>query len=190
LAPDALLLGLISDSSYTDALDTLHVVGEIQNDANLDVGDVTIVINIYDAEGQILKKVSGPSLIYRLLPGQRAPFLVSAPRPEAMVNYSVKAVGRPISAEANAELVVIEQTTYVDQAGFYRVTGKVENRSDRDVHQPKVVATLYKRQGGVANVGFDYPEVNLLLPGQQADFDLKFTYYPSGDNYQVFAIGN
>ena len=121
--------------------------------------------------------------------GQRVPFMVSTSRPPNMYNYSIKAVGRPINAKADAVLAIVQKETYIDQAGFYRVTGIVENRGNAEVRQPKVIASLYTRQGDISNVGFDYPEVGVLSPGEQTPFEIKFIYYPNGNIYQVTAFG-
>ena len=188
LPPDALLLGLMSDASYTDGFDTLNVVGEVINDSNLDVGKVTIIVTFYDVAGSFIHEAQGKTLVDNLLPGERAPFLLSLPRPAGMSNYSVKAVGRPTPPRLKPQLALLSNKRYEDDAGFFHVTGQIKNTGSVAVDQAKAVVTLYGRGGGVINVGFAYPQPATLAPGQTATFNVSFTYFPKFLDHHVTIV--
>ena len=188
LPSDALLLGLMSDVGYTDGLNTLHVVGEIRNDTNLDVGQMSIDISFYDANGNFITETQGKTMQKTLTPGERASFLVSLPHPEGMHDYSIKAVGRPAEPELLPQVTVIQVKAYEDEVGFYHVAGIIENRGTIPVERPKVVATLYGRGDVVINVGFAYPDLDRLDPGQRAGYDVRFTYFPKVVTRRVIVV--
>ncbi|RME47427.1 MAG: hypothetical protein D6796_07675, partial [Caldilineae bacterium] len=178
LPPDALLLGLMSDASYTDAFDTLYVVGEVRNDSNLDVGDIHVTVSFYDAAGTFIGETTGRTMLKTLSPGERSPFLLRLARPVGMSNYSIKAVGRPVPSYLRPQIVLVESRAFEDEAGFYHVAGTVKNTGSVSVPRVRVVVTLYGRDGGVVNVGFDDLSPVPLHPGELAPFDVTFTYFP------------
>ena len=185
LPADALLLGLMRDSSYTDEFNTLHVIGEVRNDSNLNVGEISVIVSFYDATGSFISEVRGEPMLDNLAPGQRAPFLLSLTRPVGMSNYSIKAVGRPVPLELAAQVTVVQSRAYEDGAGFYHVRGIVENSGSVPVQQAKVIVILYGRGDGIINVGFDHLLQTRLGPSEQAEFDVRFTYFPKVVTHRV-----
>lgn len=185
LPPDAMLLGLMSDASFTDEFNILSVVGEVRNDSNLDVGDITVVVSFYDAAGSFISETSGHTLLKTLTPGGRSSFLLNLSSPPGMSNYSVKAVGRPVPPQLNPQISVVKSQAFEDEIGFYHVTGVVKNTGSVVVSRAKVIATLYNRGGGVINVNFAYPVPAQLNPGDTASFDVTFTYFPKVLNHAI-----
>lgn len=188
LPSDALLLGLMSEASYIDAFNTLYVVGEVRNDSNMNVGEGSILVSFYDDAGNFISEARSQTTLDHLTPGQRSPFLLTLPRPPGMSNYSIKAVGRPVPLELTSQIAVVQRKAYQDDVGFYHVEGTIENVGTVPVNQAKVVVTLYGRDGGVINVGFDYPVPARLNSGDRAVFDVKFTYFPKVLNNGVIVI--
>jgi len=166
----------------------LNVVGEVINDSNLDVGEITVIVTFYDAAGSFIHEAQGKTLVENLQPGERAPFLLSLPRPEGMSNYSVKAVGRPTPPRLKPQLVLLSNRRYEDDAGFFHVSGQIKNTGSVAVDRAKVVVTLYGRGGGVINVGFAWPRPATLSPGQTAAFDVSFTYFPKFLDHRVAIV--
>lgn len=190
LPPDALLLGLISDASFTDEFNILSVVGEVRNDSNLDVGDITIVVTFYDAAGSFISETSGHTMLKTLVPGARSPFLLNLSSPPGMSNYSIKAVGRPVPPQLNPQISVIKSSKFEDEIGFYHVTGVIKNTGSVIVSRAKVIVTLYNRGGGVVNVNFAYPVPAQLKPGDTASFDVAFTYFPKVLNNAIVVVND
>jgi hypothetical protein len=166
------------------------VVGEVRNDSNLDVGDITVIISFYDATGSFISETRGQTMLKTLAPGQRSPFLLSLTRPGGMSNYSIKAVGRPVPPQLNPQISVVKNRAYEDDIGFYHVTGTIQNVGSVIVPQAKVVVTLYGRGGGVINVGFAYPSPAQLKPGVQAAFDVTFTYFPKILSHNIVVVND
>ncbi|GAB4411685.1 MAG: hypothetical protein Fur0044_05780 [Anaerolineae bacterium] len=178
LPADAILLGLLSDNSYTDEFNTLHVVGEVRNDSNLDVGQSDIAITFYDGAGAAIGTANGQTILEVIPPGEISPFLITLSRPEGMDSYSVRAVARPVKPELTPQLAVIQVKRFEDEAGFFHVKGVIENSGSLTAKRAKVVAVIYGRGGAVINVGFTYLNPPTLAPGERASYEVIFTYFP------------
>jgi hypothetical protein len=190
LPPDTIILGMLSSTDYADEVDgTLTIVGEVRNDSALDVGETAVTATFYGTDGQVIGEVGGPTLLSTLTPGIRSPFMLTLPRPAGVANYSLRATGRPVTlAAADGGLVVVNTRRFEDTAGFYHIAGVVQNRETQKVEQARIVVTLYDRGGRVINVGFAYPQPSALAPGDRADFDVTFTYYPKVFSHAAVAV--
>ncbi len=188
LPRDALLLGLMGDASYVDGVGTLHVLGELRNDSNMDVGEVSVTVSFYDAGGGFLGEVSGQPFLKALPPGARAVFNIETPPLPGWRNYSIKAVGRPVPPVLSPETALVSIDTAEDAVGFYHVSGAVKNTGHVLLQRPKIVVTLYGRGGEIINVGFAYPKPRQLAPGDIATFDVPFTYFPNVLDYRLTVV--
>jgi len=178
LPPDAVLLGLVSDNNYTDEFNTLTIVGEVRNDSNLDVGHTDITVTFYDSAGAIIGTANGETMLDVIPPGEKSPFVITLSRPPGLASHSLRAVARPVAPKQGAQLVVSEVRRFEDDAGFFHVKGTVKNVGSSTARRVKVAAVIYARDNRVINVGFTYGSPPKLAPGQQASYDIIFSYYP------------
>ncbi|MFN8455795.1 MAG: FxLYD domain-containing protein [Anaerolineae bacterium] len=178
LPPDAVILGLMSDNSFTDDFNTLNIVGEVRNDSPTDVGQAHIAVTFYDSTGVIVGAAEGQTLLEVIPPGETAPFLITVSRPPGFTSYSLRAVGRPAQAKHNAQLAVIQVKRFEDEAGFLRIRGVIQNTGSIVSERTKIVAIIYGRGHNIINLGFTYVEPPTLAPGERANYEVIFTYYP------------
>ncbi len=178
LPSDAVLLGLVSDNNFTDNFNTLTIAGEVRNDSNLDVGQTNITVTFYDTTGSVIGMANGETMLEVIPPGETSPFLITLTRPAGLTSYSLRAVARPVTPKLDAQLFVVEVKRYEDEAGFFHVKGVIQNVGNTVAKRTKVAAVIYGRDGGVINVGFTYVTPTTLAPGNQATYDVIFTYYP------------
>lgn len=185
LPPDAILLGLVSDNNYTDDFNTLTIVGEVRNDSNLDVGHTNITVTFYDSAGAIIGTANGKTMLDVLPPGKKSPFVITLSRPPGLASHSLRAVARPATARRGAQLAVSEMRRFEDDAGFFHVKGTVKNVGNSVAKRVKVAAVIYARDNRVINVGFTYANPPKLAPGQEAAYDIIYSYYPRYMTQQV-----
>ncbi len=190
LPVNAVLLGLMSDAGYVDEVNTFNIVGEVRNDSNLDVGNVSVGVNFYDASGASVSEVRGETMVRSLSPGRRAPFRISVPYQANMTNYSVRAVGQSVPRKLSPQIALVSTKAYEDNIGFYHVSGVIKNMGAVQVSRVKVIATLYGRGGAIVNADFAYPAPATLNPGEQADFDVAFTYFPNVIDRDIIIIAD
>ena len=194
LPPDTIILGLLSASDHVDEVDgRLVIVGEVRNDSNIDAGNPVINVVFYNAEGGEQREFSGETVLSALTPGERSPFILRVEQLDAEAYYSIRATARAdgkMRARSRSALEVVSSRRFEDDVGFYHVAGVVENKGTRRVERARVVVILYDRGGGVVNVGFGYPRPATLAPGERADFDVTFTYYPKVIRHAVLALAD
>lgn len=178
LPADAVLLGLLSDNSFTDEFNTLHLVGEVRNDSNVDVGQTDIAITFYDSAGAAIGTANGQTILDVIPPGETSPFLITLSRPDGLESYSVRAVARPVTPQLTPQLTVVQVKRFEDEAGFFHVKGVIENSGSIVARRAKVAAVIYGRGGTVINVGFTYLNPPALAPGERASYEVIFTYFP------------
>jgi len=178
LPPDTVLLGLMSSHDYEDDLGFITIVGEVRNDLQMNVGKVLVTATFYSASGDVIEEVSTSTMLDILLPGQRSPFALILPRPVDLWEYSLRITARPTLEQPLAGLEVVQSHADEDEAGFYHVTGEVENTGQRTADRIQVIITLYDKWGKIVNAGFAYTEPRRVRPEEKAAFDCSFTYYP------------
>lgn len=178
LPADTVLLGLVSDNRFVDDFGNLTIVGEVRNDSNSSVGQAQILVSFYDAAGAIIDTTQGKTLLNIILPGETSPFLITIPRPSNLETHSLQATARPVTSALKAQLSVVEVRRFEDEVGFFHVKGVIKNIGNRLATRVKVATVIYGRDGQVINVGFTSAVPFKLTPGQQATYDVIFTYYP------------
>jgi hypothetical protein len=185
LPPDTVLLGLLSQNNFTDNFNTLTIAGEVRNDSNQDVGQTNITVTFYDAAGATIDMAHGETMLEIIPPGETSPFLITLTRPTGLASYSLRAVARPVTPKSKAQLTVVEVKRFEDEAGFFHIKGLIQNVGNVVAKRTKVAAVIYGRDGRVINVGFTYVTPPNLAPGEQASYDVIFTYYPGYFNQTV-----
>lgn len=178
LPADTIVLGLVSDNRFVDEFGNLTIAGEVRNDSSLSVGQVEILITFYDAAGTIIDTTQGRTLLDVIPPGETSPFLIILPRPANLGAHSLRATARPVAPSLTAQLSAVEVRRFEDDAGFFHIKGTIKNVGNRVAKRIKVAAVIYGRDGRVINVGLASPTSSTLSPGEQASYDIVFTYYP------------
>lgn len=178
LPADAVILGLMSDNSFTDDFNTFNLVGEVRNDASVDVGEAHIAVTFYDSTGTVIGSADGLTILEVIPPGETSPFLITLSRPVGLDSYSLRAVARPVKATASAQLAVSQVKRFEDEAGFFHIKGVVENTGRVLSERTKIVAMIYGRDNNIINLGFTYSDPPTLAPGDQGTYEVIFTYYP------------
>jgi len=163
-------------------------VGEVRNDSNLDVGQSHIAVTFYDAAGAVIGRAEGETMFETIPPGEMSPFLITLSQPEGMVSYSIRAIARPVPARLGSQLSVGQIKRFEDDAGFFHIKGVVKNSGSVVTQRTKVVAMIYGRDNRIINLGFTYVSPLTLSPGQQASYDIIFTYYPRYVTQKVIAF--
>ena len=128
----------------------------------------------------------GETILNTIPPGETSPFLITLTRPTGLASYSLRAVARPVvTSKPKAQLAVLETKRFEDEAGFFHIKGTIQNVGNTTAKRTKVVAVIYGRDRQVINVNFAYVTPPTLAPGEQAGYDVIFTYYPAYFNQVV-----
>ena len=79
------------------------------------------------------------------------------------------------SAYATSQVNILSSCGWLDSAGYYHVSGEVENVGDVPVNFVKVTATFYDSNDTVIATSFSYTMLKILLPGRKSPFDVLLT---------------
>ena len=187
---------ILSQSSYVNNIGSMHIVGEVLNQAPVTAKFVKIIATFYNANGQVI----GTDFTYAdpsdLAPGQRAPFDIivlegSVPMYQ-MSSYELTVDSQQPSfpsAEFNYQPpVILSQSSHINNIGSMHIVGEVLNQAPVTAKFVKIIATFYNANGQVIGTDFAYADPPDLAPGQRAPFDI-IVLEGSVPMYQVSSYG-
>lgn len=172
---------------YVSSYGSLVVVGELQNVGSKPIEFINLVGIAYSVDGAEADSITSP-FSRQILPQQKVPFLMYF-FPEHSYYGDLKWIERGISyiefiASSSNEtddyqypdLEIINDSSYINATGVYKVTGQVRNTGTQAAGKLWVVATFYNATGDVIIVDFsDYLVPDYLQPGETADFTIDST---------------
>jgi hypothetical protein len=171
---------ITSHTSYiqNDTVDYFIVVGEVKNTLTTAIESIQINATFYDAKNNTidtnatyLEKTVAPAI----QPGKKAPFtikwvlnsLTTIPdRCDLLLSY-VKS-----SNEAFAKFVILNQTSSLDNNGYYIISGWVQDVALGRANGANVVCTFYDQEGNVTAVSSDYLKT-WMFSGDKASFRIS-----------------
>lgn len=178
-------LGLMGTNDYVDDLGTLHLVGEVHNDADQYVDKIRVAVTFYDDTGNVLQSVTGAALLDLLGPGQRCPFVVVWEAPGEWKRYSLQASARPTTQRPAEGFTLVHSYARLDEHGLYHVVGTIRNDGLTTADYLRVVVSLYDSFGKISNAGFAYAQPSRIPPGAVGSFDCPFEYFPYRAEHMV-----
>lgn len=151
-----------------------YLVGEVFNPSESNINFVEVVATFYnDAE-----TVIGTSFTYTeldiILPDDTVPFEISS-YPDKIQPASCKlSVDYQATEEQPfAGLIVKSHSTSVDDMGYYKIVGEVENTSNMPAEFVEIIATYYDSSGDVIGTDFTYTAIDVVEAGDTAPFELS-----------------
>jgi hypothetical protein len=169
---------------------TYHVVGEVINIGTVSLTLLNITATFYDQNNATIGLCSSYVLLNVLLPGRKAPFEVvwNDIKADQTYNYSLSLRFREYISEKPLAIQLLENTTYIDEAGFQKINGTIKNLASQNATYVKVIATFYNVDGKVMGVAYTYTMPSTIMPNQTAPFELelkrKGLFFP---NYSLTA---
>ena len=177
-------LEVLSHRTYIDELGWHHIVGEVQNNADIPLEYVEVVAKLYDVDGEEIGTkltFTEPDVIY---PGGKAPFdLVTIRRSQwkFIDDYILQVKGDAASELINENLVLLNQNSWIE-GDFLYVSGEVQNTGSTPA-LVKLVVTLYDANLNVINTNWSYADRGILMTSDTSSFLVKFSHEVDPDNY-------
>jgi hypothetical protein len=170
-------------TSYTsyiqnDTNDYFVVVGEVKNNLATAIESIQINATFYDAKNNTINTSSTfeeKSAVPVIEPGQKAPFtirlalnsLTTIPnRCDLLLSYFKS------SNEASAKFDILNQTSSLDNNGYYIISGWVQDVSPGKATGVSVICTFYDQEGNVTAVSRDYLQT-WMFSGDEAPFRIS-----------------
>ena len=169
-------ISLVSHSGYIDLSGNYHVVGEVQNIGSSTYKLVTVTIDFFDADDEIIATRFDLILLDVLLPARKSPFnvmLLDQALSSSVDGYAIS-ITQQTRAPLTKKLRITEHNWYTDEIGEKHVTGSITNEATNPAQDVKIVATFFDGSGDVSAAAFTYIDAdeNTLQPGELANFEI------------------
>lgn len=176
---------LTNHTAYIDDIDYLHIVGEVRNNTNNHLRQITVQADVYAASGQLLTTTSGVTLLETLPAGEKTCFNLFLPQPGGWSYYQFRPLSYLTDGESPPNLSLSNLT---GRNGFNfdwgDILGDVTNNEGRTVESIKAVGTLYSADGDVLGCNATTIYSIDLAPGQTSGFHLYFLDHDYGEATQ------
>ncbi|MFZ8936987.1 MAG: FxLYD domain-containing protein [Nitrosopumilaceae archaeon] len=152
-----------NDQQYVGDDGAFHVVGEVQNNLDLPLNQVSVFVTLYDKNQNVIITKETQSLVNTIMPEMRGPFdfIFTDLKPNEIESYSLD-FDYSISDPKGQVIDITSSELTRDNLNNIIISGTVENNGENTANTVAVVATLYDREGNVAAVSRVHPEPDYL----------------------------
>ena len=164
-------VSILNDQRYLGDDGSLHIVGEIQNDLDVPLNQISISATLYDVNNQIIATKETGSLVNIIMPQMKGPFdfILTDSESKRTDTYSLD-INYKVSAPKSQVIDIVSSKLSRDNLNNLMITGTVANKGDITANTVAVIATLYDREGNVAAVSRVHPEPDYLRTDEQTFF--------------------
>ena len=169
-----------STSQYVDEFGYLYVLGEISNESEQPMVNITLKATFFDSEGQVLGEYYRHPEISVINPDEISPFEIIYLDPstsDKVKDFKIATFYQTGNEHyTKPENLFIESVnSRLDFTGFYYINGKIKNQGSENANNVTVVATVYDRNGNVIGLTKSITEPFVILPKETAAFGLAVT---------------
>lgn len=151
-----------------DATGKWVVIGSVRNLALGAYGEVSVTVNLYGDDGEIVASRTAPLDLAPLGPGETLPFRVWLDTGEPFARAEVLADGQPGERRARPSLVVEREVAAGLDSDRFTVRAQVRNAGNTPVRYTAYVLALYDRYGRVVGYTWGLADPASLAPGATA----------------------
>lgn len=162
---------ILNDKKYVGDDDSVHIVGEIQNNLDVPLRQIQVFVTLYDSNNNIISTKETSSLVNIIMPTMKSPFdLVLTERNLKQVKSYELDFDYKVSAPKSQVIDITSSEITRDNHNNLMITGTVANNGETTANMVSVVATLYDKDGNVAVVSKTQPEPDYLRSDDEAFF--------------------
>ena len=158
-----------NDDQYIGNDGVMHIVGEIINDSDKPLNQVSILATIYSGN-DIVHQTSGDTLTNLIMPGMKGVFDIMIFENVGQTNHYVLDLDYKVAQPKSQVIEITSSELIRDQFDNIIIQGTVVNNGDATANMVKVTATLYDRDGNVIAVSQDRTEPDYLRASDESFF--------------------
>lgn len=153
----------------------ITVIGVVQNNLTTNVRSVKINATFYDVQNNTIGKSYALTRLKIFKPGQRAPFTLYFSSKHILARFDLIASGIKTNEEPIAGLEILNETihAFIDEHGYHRIVGEVQNNVRSKAVVVGVFCTYYDEDGNVIALSNNFTKPLDLGPGGKATFKLS-----------------
>lgn len=168
-------LSMLSSSGFLNSIGHYSVVGEIQNDGDKNLGNITLEATFYDANHNVVSSVDSQSTLSSLPSGRKSPFVIylnDQTKALTVKTYEVLVKSYQETAEWGKSVTIVSNK--YDNQSIY---GVVENEGYLAANFVRVYATFYDENETVVDVSMS----SVFLKINRASNEIYEIEYPPRD---------
>ncbi|MHA7646875.1 FxLYD domain-containing protein [Nitrosopumilus sp. S4] len=160
-----------NDQQYIGDDGAFHIVGEIINNLEAPLNQISIHATLFDKDGQIIENKKTSSLVNTIMPGMKGPFdlILANHNSKKVESYSLD-LDYSVSPPKNQVIGISESKSSMDNFNNFMITGTVSNKGETTANMISVIATTYDKNGKVVSVNRVNPEPDYLRSNDNAFF--------------------
>lgn len=167
--------------AYISSIDSLHIVGEVQNNTGKRASFVKVTANLFDAQNHLLDTDYTYISLSVLPPGERTCFDLFFWDAPAYTYYTFETSYWETSVPSLPITVFGDSGTYDPVFDdWYNIVGQARNDNNVSAEYVQIVGTLYRHDGLVLDCDYTYTNADVLAPGQESTWKLTFLHAPQG----------
>ena len=179
------------DQQYVGDDGALHIVGEVQNNLDSPLNQVSIFVNLYDENNNLITSKETTSQVNTIMPSMKGPFdfIFLDINPKNIKSYSLD-LDYSISEPKGQVINIISSELSRDSHDNLIISGSVENQGEITANTIAVIVTLYDKNGNVSAVSRTHPEPDYLGSNDDTFFVISVTdknQIPEITNYSIVA---
>lgn len=164
---------ILSHSNYIE-MGYFKVVGEVENTLSNNINFVQIVATFYDDQNKVIGTAFTFTNLDILKPNQKSPFeLSSFPEEINPSSYKLQLSYRKTSEEPFDGLEILSHSSKIDDLGYYKIVGEVQNNGARESSFVMVVCTYYDDSNNVIGTSYTFTQLDTIYVGNSAPFELS-----------------
>lgn len=180
-----------NDQQYVGDDGALHIVGEVQNNLDSPLNQVSIFVNLYDENNNLITSKETTSQVNTIMPSMKGPFdfIFLDINPKNINSYSLD-LDYSISEPKGQVINISSSELSRDSHNNLIISGSVENQGEITANTIAVIVTLYDKNGNVAAVSRTHPEPDYLGSNDDTFFVISVTdknQIPEITNYSIVA---
>lgn len=163
-------ISIQNDQHYVGDDGTFHIVGEIRNDFDAPLNQISVYASLF-SNGEVIGEISSNSLVNTIMPGMIGPFdiMVVGEKSKKIDDYALD-INYKITEPKKQVIEITSSKFNRDDFDNLIITGTVANQGDITANTISIVATLYDRDGNVAGVSKTLTEPDYLRAEDETFF--------------------
>jgi hypothetical protein len=167
---------VLSNYAYRSSMDSLHIVGEVENRSGDSIYYVKVIVDFYDANHHLVANDYTYLFLDNLPTGDKSCYHLVMYNAPSYASYEFEPVSYDPTTVRMLNLTLVDPSaSYEASTGAYRIIGLVRNDGAVRVNNVDLVGTAYNEAGTVVGCSWAYVNSNDLDPGQSSSFLLGFS---------------
>jgi len=158
-----------NDQQYIGNDGVMHIVGEIINDSDKPLNQVSILATLYSGN-DIIHQTSGETLTNLIMPGMKGVFDIMIFENVGQTNHYALDLDYKVTQPKSQVIEITSAELIRGQFDNIIIQGIVVNNGDATANMVKVTAALYDRDGNIVAVSQDRTEPDYLRANDESFF--------------------